>query len=106
MSQKPERIVVPKFQTEAEEAQWWYENRDRVEEALMEAMENGTIQQGTAQRLTREARASRNVTIRMAEADLDLARRQALEKGLPYQTYIKSILHETLMKRERRSRGA
>jgi predicted DNA binding CopG/RHH family protein len=52
--------------------------------------------------LVREARASRNVTIRMAEADLDLARKQAEEKGLPYQTYIKSVLHEELVKREQR----
>jgi len=40
--------------------------------------------------------------MRMAEADLDLARKQAEEKGLPYQTYIKSVLHEELVKRERR----
>jgi predicted DNA binding CopG/RHH family protein len=52
--------------------------------------------------LAREARASRNVTIRMAEADLDLARQQAAEKGLLYQTYIKSVLHEELVKRGRR----
>lgn len=102
MSQKSERIVVPKFDTEAEEAQWWYDNREKVEEALISAMENGTIRQGTAQRLTTEARASRNVTIRVAEADLDLARKQAQERGLPYQTYIKSIIHEALVKRERR----
>jgi predicted DNA binding CopG/RHH family protein len=38
----------------------------------------------------------------MAEVDLDLARKQAEEKGLPYQTYIKSALHEALVKRERR----
>jgi len=43
-----------------------------------------------------------NVTIRMAETDLDLARKQAEEKGLPYQTYIKSVLHEALVKRQRR----
>jgi predicted DNA binding CopG/RHH family protein len=101
MTQKGERIVVPKFQTEAEEAQWWYKNRENVESALMRAMENGTIQRGTPQRLTREARASRNVTIRMVEADLDLARKQAEEKGLPYQTYIKSVLHEALVNRDR-----
>ena len=90
------------FKTEAEEAQWWYDNRDKVEEALITAMDNGTIRRGTTQRLTSEARASRNVTIRMAEADLDLARKQAEEKGLPDQTYIKSVLHEALVKRERR----
>ena len=37
----------------------------------------------------------------MAEADLDLARKQAQEKGLPYQTYIKSVLHEALVKQQR-----
>jgi predicted DNA binding CopG/RHH family protein len=101
MAHKGERIVVPKFKTEAEEAQWWYDNRDNVEGALIDAMDNGTIQRGTAQRLTSKARASRNVTIRMAEADLDLPRKQAEEKGLPYQTYIKSVLHEALVKRGR-----
>ena len=102
MADNGELIVVPKFQTEAEEAQWWFDNREKVEAALMSAMDSGTIRRGTAPRLTSEARASRNVTIRMAEADLDLARKQAEEKGLPYQTYIKSVLHEALAKRERR----
>ena len=102
MALKGQRIVVPKFKTEADEAQWWYDNRDKVEDALIRAMDNGTIQRGTPQRLTSEARASRNVTLRMATADLDLARKQAEEKGLPYQTYIKSVLHEALVKRDRR----
>lgn len=102
MAQKSERIVAPKFKTEAEEAQWWYDNRDKVEDALIGAMDNGTIQRGAAQRLTAEARTSRNVTIRMAESDLNLARKQAEQKGLPYQTYIKSVLHEALAKQERR----
>jgi len=102
MAHKGERIVVPKFKTEAEEARWWYDNRDKVEDALINAMDNGTIRRGTAQRLTSQARASRNVTIRLAEADLELARKQAEERGLPYQTYVKSVLHEALVKRERR----
>ena len=93
---------MPEFNSEQDEAQWWYDNRAKVEEALLGAMDNGTILRGTAPRLTREARASRNITIRMAEADLDLARKQAEEKGLPYQTYIKSVLHEALVRRERR----
>ena len=105
MSRKGERLVVPKFKSEEEEARWWYENREKVESALVSAMDAGTLRRGLAQRLTREARASRNVTIRMAEADLELARRQAEAKGLPYQTYIKSVLHEALVKRRRRLAG-
>jgi len=32
-------------------------------------------------------------------------RKQAEQKGLPYQTYIKSLLHETLTEREKRKGG-
>jgi len=42
------------------------------------------------------------VSLRIPREDLDLARKQAGEKGLPYQTYIKSLLHETLAAREKR----
>jgi predicted DNA binding CopG/RHH family protein len=45
------------------------------------------------------------VALRIPEADLLLARKQAEQKGLPYQTYIKSILHEILVKRENRKAG-
>ena len=100
MPTKAERPTAPKFATEAEEAKWWDDHKEMVEENLIQALRDGTARRGTAQRVVREIRASRNVTIRMAEADLDLARRQADAKGLPYQTYIKSVLHEELVKRE------
>jgi len=45
------------------------------------------------------------VALRIPEADLALARKQAEQKGLPYQTYIKSLLHETLAEREKRKVG-
>jgi predicted DNA binding CopG/RHH family protein len=45
------------------------------------------------------------VSLRIPQADLALARKQAEEKGLPYQTYIKSLLHETLAAREKRKTG-
>ncbi len=101
------KLVVPRFATESEEAKWWDDHMDIVEENLIKAIQNGTARRGTAQRILKAARAakggeSRNVTIRMAEADLSLARKQAEQKGLPYQTYTKSVLHEALLKRDRR----
>ena len=102
MPTRADRRDVPKFATEAEEAKWWDDNREMIEGNLIKAIDDGIAQRGTALRLAREARASRNVTIRLAEADLNLAREQAKEKGLPYQTYIKSVLHEALMRRKRR----
>jgi predicted DNA binding CopG/RHH family protein len=99
MQTKADRPRVPRFATEAEEAKWWDDHKEMVEENLVRAIVDGTARRDAAGRLSREARASRNVTIRMAEADLDLARQQAEAKGLPYQTYIKSVLHEELLKR-------
>jgi hypothetical protein len=34
-----------------------------------------------------------------------MARKQAEQMGLPYQTYIKSLLHEALAKHEKRDQG-
>jgi predicted DNA binding CopG/RHH family protein len=39
-----------------------------------------------------------HVSIRLNSTDVDLANRLAAKKGLPYQTYIKGLLHESLMK--------
>jgi len=43
---------------------------------------------------------TRLLSIRLPEPDIALAQRLAESKGLPYQTYIKSLLHEAL-ERER-----
>jgi predicted DNA binding CopG/RHH family protein len=55
--------------------------------------------------LLKRISASRVISIRLPEADLAKARRQAASKGLPYQTYVKSLLHEALEKAEKRRAG-
>jgi uncharacterized protein (DUF4415 family) len=47
---------------------------------------------------------SRLLSIRLPEPDIALAQRLAESKGLPYQTYIKSLLHQAL-ERERLRAG-
>jgi predicted DNA binding CopG/RHH family protein len=42
------------------------------------------------------ASGSRQITIRLGNNELALARRQAEAKGLKYQTYIKMLLHQAL----------
>ena len=44
----------------------------------------------------------KTVTIRIAVRDLEAAQELADRKGLPYQTYVKMLLHEALA-RERRT---
>jgi predicted DNA binding CopG/RHH family protein len=39
-----------------------------------------------------------HISIRLSTEDLALATKLAVMKGLPYQTYIKSLLHEALQK--------
>ena len=94
---KPER-AIPNFKSEAEEAEWWYKNRARLDKDLVEAAKKGTLKR--LDRATLKARLaaskSRVVSIRLPEDDIELARQQATQRGLPYQTYIKSVLHQAL----------
>lgn len=45
---------------------------------------------------------SRLLSIRLPEPDIALAQKLAASKGLPYQTYIKSLLHEALERERQR----
>lgn len=47
---------------------------------------------------------TRQISIRLGAADLVTASQLAAAKGLPYQTYIKSLLHEALENESRRLR--
>lgn len=102
---QPER-AMPVFSTEAEEAEWWFRNRQVHGAELLTAVKGGEAQVLTQEKLLERIAASRKtaspvVALRIPAADLALARKQAERKGLPYQTYIKSLLHETLVEREK-----
>ena len=90
--------IGTKFSTEQEEADWWYANHDKLSDALEDADKTGKLKVLTKDRLRQrlDTAKSRLITIRLADADLTLAREQAGRKGLPYQTYIKSLLHQAL----------
>ena len=109
MEGQPKR-VIPAFATEAEEAEWWYRNRNIHGKQMFAAVKSGEARVLTKEKLRERIAASRKtpapvVALRIPEADLALARKQAEQKGLPYQTYIKSLLHETLAEREKRKVG-
>lgn len=100
-------MKMPKFKTEAEEAQWTYDNRESLGEEFAQAMREGRTTRLTP--VTREnalarveAAKAKSISIDLPEEDLQLARELAEKKGLPYQTYIKSLLHEALQREARR----
>ena len=102
---------IPAFTNEAEEADWWFKNRNVHGQQLLAAVKSGEAQVWTQEKLRGRIAASTKrpsppVALRIPQADLALARKQAEEKGLPYQTYIKSLLHETLVAREKRRQAS
>ncbi len=71
-------IVIPRFRSESEEAEWW----DSHLEVATEIMKR-TIKAGKARR----SPPLRTVTMRLPVSDLKVAQDLAERKGLPYQTY-------------------
>ena len=102
MNQKP----IPKFATEAEEAQWWYEQRDQLTKKAEVALARGELK---LRRLPPSpavaAGPAKNITIRIPEEDLARARGLAAKRGLRYQTYLKMLLHEALNAEEKKLAG-
>lgn len=90
----------PAFASEREEAQWWPAQEDRIADAFEKAAANGTLRRGT---LDPMMSAIPPTTIRLDPADIARARKQAEQRGLKYQTYIKMLLHNALQRRERAS---
>lgn len=61
------KLIVPKFSTEADEAAWWDAHMDVVEENLVEAIQEGTAGRGTAPRILSKARELKSVTIQILD---------------------------------------
>ena len=83
------QIKIPAFKTESDEANWWDANPDIATELMSKALKAETARRKVP---------LQTVTIRLPVTDLTIARANAERKGLPYQTYIKMILHSALEK--------
>jgi len=89
---KTDKPTIPRFRSEAQEAAWWDANPDFLVEQFELAAKQGKLQRGLPK--------STSVIIRIPVLDLQTAQRLAERKGLPYQTYMKMLLHQAL-ERER-----
>jgi hypothetical protein len=105
-------LKVPAFATEAEEAKWWYDNREKVSEEFSRAAKEGRLGRGGIRRLFaekgiqfKEPSPTPTTTIRLDPGDIAKARVQAAERGLRYQTYLKMIIHEALRNAEASQRS-
>ena len=93
----PAKIRIPAFKSEKEEAAWWDAHPDVVTALFLKARKEGKIK-----RLPVIRGATRSTTIRLPIADIETAQQLAEKRGLPYQTYLKGLLHQAL-ERERKA---
>jgi predicted DNA binding CopG/RHH family protein len=85
----PKPMTQKQIDAEAAYADKIYRNRAAVEREALGALQAA-------------ASGSRQVTIRLSNSEIALARKQAEAKGLKYQTYMKMLLHEALAAGARR----
>jgi predicted DNA binding CopG/RHH family protein len=93
-------LDIPRFASEKEEAEWWDNNPDFLLREFEKAAAEGRLGYGTAKKRFEERQAAKSTTIRLDEQDLSLAKSQAEKKGLRYQTYLKMLIHEALVREE------
>ena len=104
MIKKPE---IPKFRSEAEEAEWWYQHRKETARWMEEAMAAGrtTTLSKVLERARRRTSVASTVSIPIDPGDVARARTLAAKKGMRYETYLKRLVHEALTREEKRVAG-
>src|SRR3990172_1132338 len=95
---------IPKFRSESEEADWWASPAGRayVKQKSAEAQSKGTKTRGSSLVAMLNKKSSRQIAIRLPEADLAQARKIAERKGIGYQTLLKMLVREGLTREARR----
>lgn len=93
-----EKLKIPKFQGESEEAQWWDSHQQKIADEFERAAADGRLGTGTVVRKG----ATPTTTIRLDPDDIARAKVQAKRRGLRYQTYLKMLLREALLEEEQK----
>lgn len=89
------RLVVPSFTSEAEEAEWYQTHKREVEKDFLRAWREAKTFRRPLKNPT-----LRSVTIRLPVDDIHRARKQASERGVGYQTYIRMVLNQALQRKQ------
>ena len=104
---------VPRFKTEAEEADWYAtpQGLRQTQREFARALKDGTLTRSAGTKITRtdskalqslmkqaKLNATRAISIRLPISDLEQARRIAAETGVGYQTVLKQAIRRGLRK--------
>jgi hypothetical protein len=99
-----DKLKLPSFSSETEEAQWWYDHREELTKAFVEAAARGELRTGSVAKFARQPATgiTPTTTIRLDPQDISRARALAARRGVRYQTYLKMLLHEALATEEKK----
>jgi predicted DNA binding CopG/RHH family protein len=92
------KLLTPEFKSEAQEARWYEKNQDALLAEFKDAAKDGTLGRGS---LAKRG-LTPTTTIRLDKGDIELAKQQAEQRGLRYQTYLKMLIHQALREEDPR----
>ena len=88
-------LLVPHFDDEADEAQWWFDNQDKLAAAYEAAAAAGTLRRGSLKDRLAQAR-TRAQSVTLSEEDATLARELATIRGQTYEDFVRGVMHRAL----------
>ena len=89
-----EKRILPEFSSEAEEARWWFDNQAELDADFERAAADGELSRGT---VARRAGIPTGM-VPLDPEDMKLATELAEKRGVQYQTYVKTLVHEALLR--------
>jgi predicted DNA binding CopG/RHH family protein len=99
-----EKPSIPKFSSEAEEAEWWYANREWLTQEFVQAAKEGRLKRGSTVMERLRARQTGSLTVPLSSDELtkihDLAQRRGMEDAM----YARDLLHDALDREEEQER--
>lgn len=95
------QLEIPKFNSEVEEADWWYENRDQLAEYFAQASREGRFTWGSTvlQRVRQKTGAADNITIPVSPEDRLKIHSLASEQRQDDAAYIAALVHDVLIRK-------
>ena len=91
-----EKITVPHFATESEEADWWFAHREENGKIMAKAMQEGRTMK-LKDLLESHGLEGPPVPVKVDPDDVARARAQAAKRGVGYEDYIRQVLHQALV---------
>ena len=92
-----DELVVPRFASEREEAEWWDAHPEFALRVLERAEAEGTLGNGSVAR-RRAALEAKDAALKLDAADITLASKLAERKGIEREVYLKELVHAALLK--------